>query len=209
MGRDHTDSIAEFSILYRSGVSAVLEVAARTDEAEWVRPACGDWSAADTARHCLAVARWYHLWLDRSLQGNLEPPFPLEDMDDENEAALAALRDVETAVVVQQFEESAMAYLNRAVGHWDHAFAFPYGLVEVGEHAGLAASEWHVHAWDMSTVTERRYVPDEPAALFRAAGRGFAATEGGLRGRLLSAAVPLAARLSPWETLLKRSGRTP
>lgn len=36
--------------------------------------------------------------------------------------------------------------MERALNHWDLPFACPYGLVTVGLHCAVAATEWHLHA---------------------------------------------------------------
>ena len=60
---------------YRAGVDAFAEVAGRIDGSGWDLPACGSWTAAETARHVASVAGWYHDWLDRALAGDHSRPF--------------------------------------------------------------------------------------------------------------------------------------
>ena len=60
--------------LYDEGVDAFAGAAGRLDPGAWALAACGDWTAADLARHVLAVAGWYHDWLDRAEHGDAEPP---------------------------------------------------------------------------------------------------------------------------------------
>ena len=84
-----------------------------------------------------------------------------------------------------------------------------YGTVRVGLHCGVAATEWHLHAWDLSHALEHRHQPQDPQALFIAAGTCLAEARGGLGGAVLRLLVPLGARSNPWSTILRRSGRSP
>ena len=111
------------------GVQAVERVARQLGSADWEQPACGHWSGTETARHLLAVARWYHAWLDRALAGDKAQPFPARDMDEQNRQALVDLSDLEAVNAIAGFAESAEAYVDRALNHWDLPFGYPYGLV--------------------------------------------------------------------------------
>lgn len=197
------------SRLFRDGVESVELVGAGLSQRAWEEPACGDWTATQTARHLVAVARWYHEWLDRAIAGDASPPFAASDMDQRNEDALAAIGDLSGPDAISEFAESATAYSSRAIDHWDLPYGYPYGTVTVGLHCGVAATEWHLHAWDLSYSSERRHRPQDPAALFTAAGMCLAAATGGLRGAVLRQLIPLGSRRGPWSTILKKSGRTP
>jgi len=193
--------------LFESGVAAVAEQAEHLDGAAWASPACGDWTAAETCGHVLCVSRWYHAWLDRALAGEMTRPFTEAEMDAQNAAALADLGPMSGSDAVAAFAGSALEYLERVVRHWDVPYAYPYGVATAGLHAGIAATEWHLHAWDLSQVTGSPHTPDDPDGLFLAAGACLAAHSGRLQSALMSVAVPIAARRSPWQTMLKRSGR--
>ena len=200
------DQVAD---LYRHGVAAARAVAGRFDPSDWDRPACGHWSGIETARHLLAVARWYHSWLDRALAGDSSRPFDGSDIDARNELALAALDGMPGGQAVAEFADAALSYLERAEANWDVPFGYPFGVVTVGLHCGAAASEWHLHAWDLSTVAPPLHRPGDAGLLFRAAGECVARATGGLTGAVIGRLLPVGARLSPWQTLLKRSGRRP
>lgn len=195
--------------LYVDGVESVAGVASALSSQAWEAPACGHWSGIETARHLLAVARWYHESLDRAIAGDASPPFPPSAMDQRNEESLAQIGDVSAQDAIAEFAETATGYLDRAAAHWNVAYGYPYGTVTVGLHCGVAAAEWHLHAWDLSTSLERRHEPENPEGLFVAAGACLAAAQGGLRGRVLRGLVPLGARRHPWATILERSGREP
>lgn len=193
--------------LYRTGVESVQMITAGFSDEAWELPACGHWNGTETARHLLAVARWYHAWLDRAIAGDASPPFPLAEMDQRNEAALADIGDMPGPEAIAEFAAAAASYLGRAAEHWTLPFGYPRGTVTVGLHCGVAATEWHLHAWDLSHAAARRHEPEDAEALFVAAGTCLAEAQGGLRGATLRALVPIGARRNPWQTILKRSGR--
>jgi uncharacterized protein (TIGR03083 family) len=193
--------------LYTEGVDGVVAQAVGLTSAQWSAPACGSWSAADTMRHLVSVAGWYHDWLDRAIEGDESRPFPGEQIDAYTAAALDEQQHLTPDEAVAEFRRSATDYLERAGEHLDLPYAFPFGTVTVGLHLGVAAAEWHLHAWDLSATTDHRYRPDEPGALMLAVGQCVAAASGGFKGAVVRRVTPLAARRSPWETLLRRSGR--
>ena len=87
-------------------------------------------------------------------------------------------------------------------------FGYPRGTVTAGLHAGVAAVEWHVHAWDFAHAVDLEYAPADAGVLFVAAARCQMAMLGGFRGRAGVRAAKLAARRNPWEQLLQHMGRT-
>jgi uncharacterized protein (TIGR03083 family) len=194
--------------VYRDGVAAVVSVAADLRDDTWGRPACGKWSASDTARHVLAVVRWYDTWLDRALTGDASSPFPASSIDQRNDEEITAFSGIDGPNAVALFEVEALAYLARAESHWDTPFGYPYGTATVGLHLGAAATEWHLHASDLATAMERTHMPRNGAALFRAAGACLAQTKPPLRRVILRLLVPIGALSKPWTTILRRSGRS-
>lgn len=197
----------EVAQIYLDGVEAVVNVVGGFAPDQWSRPACGSWTAADTVRHLASVAGWYHSWLDRAIEGDTSRPFRGEQIDAYTAAALRDRRDQPAAEATEEFDRSAREYLARADEHREQPFGFPFGTVTVGLHLGVAAAEWHLHAWDLSVASERRHRPNDPGALLRSVGECVAAASGGVKGGLVRRVVPLVARRTPWETLLRRSGR--
>ena len=197
---------AEVSRTYVDGVDAIAAVAAGFTDEQWAAPACGAWSAVETVRHVAAVADWYHDWLDRAIVGDTSRPFAADDIDLMTERSLRALEHLDGSAAVERFTARSTDYLHRLNDHWDLPYSYPFGNVTVGLHAGVAAAEWHLHAWDLSAASTR-HQPAEPDVLLIAAGRCVAAAEGGLKGAVLSRLVPVAAKRSPWQQMLKRSGR--
>ena len=195
--------------LYDEGVEGFAAASDGLAPGEWEVVACGAWTVTDVARHVLAVAGWYHAWLDRAERGVAEPPFAVPELAAHNAAALSELGGLSGSDAVAQFVASASAYRDRLPDHWDLPFGYPRGTVTAGLHAGVAACEWHLHAWDVARALGRAYRVSDPATLYAAVGDCTATAEGGVRGRLAAALVPLGSRLRPWEALLRRSGRAP
>jgi len=196
--------------LYDEGVDRFAALAGRLQPRDdWERPACGSWTAAELARHVLAVAGWYHTWLDRAESGDASAPFDAEQLAAQNAAALAALEDLPGPDAVTRFVESAHAYRGRVLAEWDLPYGYPRGTVTAGLHAGVAACEWHLHTWDLARARGLDHRPSDPGALFAAAGACLARARGGVGGRVTAAFIPLGSRLGPWHSLLRRSGRTP
>jgi uncharacterized protein (TIGR03083 family) len=192
--------------LYRSGVAAIQTITSSFDE-EWGRPACGQWDATDTVRHLVCVADWYHQWLDRALDGDATRPFDESEFETRNAKGVAAFQDLNGPQAVDRFAERTASYLERASQSWNLPYGFPAGTITVGLHVGIAATEWHLHAWDLTAGEPDRHQPTNPAELFLAAGAAMAEAVGGIQGHTLSVMVPLGAKRSPWKTLLKQTGR--
>jgi len=192
--------------LYLEGVEAIERITASADGTDWSKPACGEWTAAETARHLVGVIDWYSHWLDRAIEGESTRPFAEAEIDARNSAAIAELGDLDGPEAIERFGAGARSYSDRAQQHWDLPYSYPFGVVTVGLHLGIAATEWHLHAWDLS-VGDTKHEPTDAAALFTAAGAAVVTRTGGLKGRLLGLVIPLAAKRSPWATLVKKSGR--
>jgi hypothetical protein len=191
--------------LYASGVDAVEEHTKAWSPEQWQRTVCGRWSATDLAGHLVYVVGWYHSWLDRAEAGDAEPPFPTTDLASRNAEALATLDAEDGDARIQRFGIEARRYAGRVDAAWDLPYGFPRGTVTTGLHFGIAATEWHLHAWDFSAGTHE---PAQPRELFMAAGTALTTAQGGAMGRVSAAMVPLVSRRKPWEQLLKHSGRS-
>ena len=203
-------SQSEVLALYHEGVDAFVGEAAALDDRGWARPACGEWSATELARHVLAVIGWYHDWLDRAEAGDASPAFPIADLDARNardQAEMAAHAALDGPAATERFGVRAERYADRLAHTWDLPYGYPRGTVTAGLHAGMAAVEWHVHAWDLARSAGRDRVPSRPDRLFLAAADCQAAVTGGVRGAATDRLAPLGSRLRPWGELLKRLGR--
>jgi hypothetical protein len=195
--------------LYDEGVEAFAGLAGALTGTEWDRPACGKWSATVLTRHVAAVAGWYHEWLDRAEGGDAAPPFRAEELATRNELALAPLVVSSGPDALELFLTRARSYRARLPEAWDLPYGYPRGTVTAGLHAAVAATEWHLHAWDLARSGGSGHRPSDPEALYRGVGACLARAQSGLKGRIAAILVPVGARLSPWEALLRRSGRAP
>jgi uncharacterized protein (TIGR03083 family) len=195
--------------LFDEGTEAFARLARALAGVDWDREACGEWSAAALTRHVAAVAGWYHEWLDRAELGDASLPFPGRELAAQNESALASLAATTGPEALELFVTRARSYAERLPASWNLPYGYPRGTVTAGLHAAMAATEWHLHAWDLGRSTGSGHRPSDPDALYRGAGACLAAAQGGLKGRIAAILVPVGARLSPWEALLRRSGRAP
>jgi hypothetical protein len=80
----------------------------------------------------------------------------------EREVKKAASHSVSGTLAL--FESSATAYLQRAQPHRRIA-PFQIGGGCVGDAMGIAAIEWHIHAWDLWQAGGQDYRPDSAAVL--------------------------------------------
>ncbi len=55
--------------LYLEGVEAIERITASIDGTDWSKPACEEWTAAETARHLVGAIDWNSHWLDRAIDG--------------------------------------------------------------------------------------------------------------------------------------------
>ncbi len=200
-------SVADLEGNYLAGVEAVEETVASFKSEDWDGPGCGKWTAVETVRHLVGVIDWYEEWLERALRGVHDRPFGVDEFEQRNDDAINDRKNLDGVEATSDFGSKARRYLDRAVDHLDVPFGYPAGTVTVGLHLGVAAAEWHLHAWDLAGGRGVTYEPDDAASLFLGAGACVAATKGGVGGRLLGLAVPIAAKRSPWKTMLKESGR--
>lgn len=195
---------------YDEGVRAIAQFASEREGRAWHKTIVGEWSAHELARHLVVVSGWYHEWLDRALAGNAEQPFPAKQLDDRNELAILDIRDVDGPEAIDQFVERATTYADRlrsaaASGDWDTPYGFAHGIATVGGHAGIAAGEWHLHAWDLSGGA---WAPTDPSGLYLAVGSGMTATQSRLKQKVTRRVVARIANGEPWLDLLGRSGRS-
>jgi uncharacterized protein (TIGR03083 family) len=213
MARPQPDAVLA---LYTEGMDAFVEMAGRLGEEHWRQPVTDQWTATDLAGHVLVVARWYHEWLDRAEEGVRGRPFAYDELASRNASALAALPSATGPERVAEFAAAATAYAERLPATWDLRYGFPYGTVTAGVHAGAAASEWHVHCWDLGRAAGATHRPSDPALLYECLGTALTAARTGLLPDRLRLALSrwtvqraVARTADPWAALLDRSGRQP
>ncbi len=202
---------------YRDGVTVICELAARFNDAQWAAPTpCGDWRAADVAGHLRCMADDLHEYLDDApysrlarLMGTGFPAATLaRKQARQNAAELAILPDEPAPEHIAAFAASARSYATRIAPLWDQPHHYYRDtVVTVGEMAGVACGEWHVHAWDLARSLGMDYRPAAPDLVFD----GWWAGSPQLRppeaaGLLVAAPVDAG---DVWETLLNVFGRDP
>ncbi|MGH3322315.1 MAG: maleylpyruvate isomerase N-terminal domain-containing protein [Streptosporangiaceae bacterium] len=160
---------------YLDGIAVISELSRGFAAADWKAPTpCTEWLASDLVAHLRCVADDYHELLDDG-PGNrlarLMAPTPPPDklarhLARQNAAELAALPSVEPPAHVWAFVRSARRHARRLPTVWDEP-CFTYGgrSCTVGDHAGVACIEWHVHAWDLAYAIGKSYRPADPEAL--------------------------------------------
>ena len=197
--------IAQFD----EGAAAIADLAAKREGRAWHKTVVGEWSGHELARHLVAVVGWYHEWLDAALAGDASQPFPAKQLDGRNELAVLDLTDLEGPAAIEQFVNQANHYGERlrsaASQDWATPYGFAHGVSTVGGHAGIAAAEWHLHAWDLSGGS---WSPSDPSELYLAVGDGMTATQPRWKQAITRRVVQRIAGGEPWLDLLKRSGRS-
>ena len=168
---------------YRDGITVICELAARFDDAP-------------------------HSRLARLMATGFPAATLARKQARQNAAELAVLPDVPAPEHIAAFAESARSYAARAGSQWDQPHHYYRdAVVTVGEMAGVACGEWHVHAWDLARSLGMDYRPADPDLVFD----GWWAGSPQLRppeaaGLLVAAPV---AEGDVWETLLSVFGRDP
>jgi hypothetical protein len=198
--------------VYLDGVVGVERSTASLTVDQWAAPVCGTWTATELARHLVGVVGWYHHWLDRALAGDTTMPFPRTELDARAQAELDAAPARSGPEAVKRFSVDAHHYLERASGVPDLPYGYPLGTITVGLHLGVAACEWHLHAWDLSGAgapARVRHRPVDERSLFLAAGDAVAATSAPAKRALQRTGVRMAAGRRAWERILRESGRRP
>ncbi|MFI0352057.1 maleylpyruvate isomerase N-terminal domain-containing protein [Actinomadura sp. 9N407] len=188
---------------YHDGVRAIRALAARVPD--WNVPTpCADWQAIDLAGHLRCVAENFLEYLQDSPDSRLAKLFArdaatavlIRQQARQNAAELAVLPPEPGAERIMAFTVSAGAYADLMPDMWDRTHLIYRGTkYTVGDHAGAACVEWHLHAWDLARAIGADYRPRDPALLVSAWHWGVPH-------------LPLASG-DDWESVLRSSGRAP
>jgi len=187
---------------YREGVAAIRGLAAECDDWSAVTP-CADWQAIDLAGHLRCVAENYLEFLQEAPDSRLAKLFAqdaasavlIRQQARQNAAELAVLPAESGRERIMSFTVSASAYLDLMQDAWDRTHLIFRGTkYTVGDHAGAATIEWHLHAWDLARALGGDYRPQDPDLLVSAWRCGVPH-------------LPLADG-DPWITVLRSSGRS-
>jgi uncharacterized protein (TIGR03083 family) len=195
--------------VHRDGIEALAGFGPAADPELWSRQVCGMWTGGELAGHVLQVSRWYHQWLDRAEAGESDPPFPAKQLATQNQQALNSLPLSSGPERLATFRRSAVDYTQRLEGTWDLPYGFPSGTVTAGQHAAVAAMEWHAHAWDLARASGADHRPVDPDTLLEAVVDAWSGRHGAVRRVVGRSASPVVRRVvgDPWPFLLRNTGR--
>lgn len=160
---------------YREGVSAICGLADTFSDDDWTgQTPCTDWEAVDLAGHLRCMADDYLEWLDEGPNNRLARLMAQASSAAElarqrarqNAAELALLRRARPSAHIEAFAAATEQHVERLPARW-HQPCFSYAGREcmVGDHAGAACVEWHVHAWDLARTIGRTHRPADPELL--------------------------------------------
>lgn len=182
--------------VYDDGIAGVRRTAAAITD--WSLPTpCSGWNASELAGHLLAIVRYYHRLLDAAVLAHPLVDLPRgRQLEEMNASDLAALppergpRRISKFVADAQRSRLLLAEVDwdMQIGSWE-----ALGPLTVEQHTGLAALEWHVHAWDLAKAMGHEHRPLAPEILAQAA-------------RVLPAPMPAG---DPWTATLRWTGREP
>lgn len=188
---------------YQDGVRAIQALADGVGDWEAATP-CAEWRLIDLAGHLRCVAENFLEYLQDAPDSRLATLFArdaaaavlIRQQARQNAAELAVLPPEPGPDRIMAFGVSAGAYADLMPDMWDRTHLIYRGTkYSVGDHAGAACVEWHLHAWDMARAIGETYQPRDPDLLVSAWHWGVPH-------------LPLAAG-DPWESVLRSSGRSP
>jgi len=198
---------------YDAGVAAICQLAEQFDDVTWgAQTPIPEWRAFEVAGHLRCIADDFHEYLDeapvsryaRLMATGAHPDTLARKLARQNAAELAALADAPPAEHIAAFAVSARSYAARLAAVWDlphHQYRDT--VVTVGGMAGAAATEWHLHAWDLARALGLDYRPADAAAV-------LAGWQVGMPHLPLAGWSPGARsvrHLDPWHAVLAASGR--
>ena len=170
--------------LYDEGVDAFAAAAGALGPGGWAAPPAANgrratWPATSSPWRSGTTAGW-----TGPSVGDAAPPFGVSELAARNAAALEELRRARRPRGGRRGSWSiAGRYRARLPGATGTCpSGTPGARSRAGLHAGTAACEWHLHAWDLAHASGRGHRPSDPAALYSAAGACLAAAEGGVEG---------------------------
>jgi hypothetical protein len=184
----------------RSGVTAAADAAVHAEPT--AATGCAGWRVHDLTRHLEAIAGAYVLWAGAALGGRIMTLRTGDELAAYNTAMLDRLPDLPTPEHVDRFRALATDHARLVAAGWDLPMARTAAGVPltVGEHAIVAATEWHVHAWDLASGRDRRHEPGPATLVLCAAWDAVLAPALGADPN---------ARPDTWTSLLTATGRTP
>lgn len=184
-----------------AGIDAVV-AAVRDGRPDAASP-CTGWDALTVVRHLEGIAGAYVLWAGSSLGGRIARMRTGVEAADYNATILARLPRLGLAEHLDRFVTLACDHVRLARVTWTTPMLQTPDdvILSVGQHAGVAAVEWHVHAWDLARSQGRQHTPDaDSLAVCVGAWEEVLAD---VAGRALDDEA------AAWPALLAATGRTP
>ncbi|MFI0481263.1 maleylpyruvate isomerase N-terminal domain-containing protein [Actinomadura sp. 9N215] len=188
---------------YQDGMQAIRALAKGVGDWDVPTP-CADWQLIDLAGHLRCVAENFLEYLQDAPDSRLATLFAqdaasavlIRQQARQNAAELAVLPPEPGPERIMAFGVSAGAYADLMPDMWDRTHLIYRGTkYTVGDHAGAACVEWHLHAWDMARAIGAGYRPRDPDLLVSAWHWGVPH-------------LPLSSG-DAWESVLRSSGRSP
>lgn len=194
-GRDVTMAAIE------AGIDAVETVATGSDPG---RPtACPAWTVHDLVRHLEAIAGAYVLWVGAAIGGRVGTMRTPDALRAYNDRMLRRLPELSTDEHLRRFRALADDHLRLVGTGWEQPMMRTPGdaVLRVGDHGGVAALEWHLHAWDLGGASGGGHRPSDRVAELLCATWDDALADVTDTLRDTSEA--------PWPSLLAATGRIP
>ncbi len=142
-GRDATMAAIE------AGIVAVETAAAGSDPGH--PTACPAWTVHDLVRHLEAIAGAYVLWVGAAIGGRVGALRTPDALRAYNDRMLQRLPQLPTEQHLERFRALADDHRRLVGAGWEQPMLRTPGdtVLRVGDHGGVAALEWHLHAWDL------------------------------------------------------------
>ena len=183
----------------RVGIAAVEN--ACHDQHDWHVPTpCARWDALTLLRHLHAISAEYLAWIDDARLELVGHAKLKAQRVAANDIALEALPTLRPDAHLTSFRSKALRHLQFADRWWDLTVKLTTtGTWTVGEHVGIAAIEYHVHAWDLRRSQGRDHRAGDARLL----------TEVWTRHLAAPLKTPVPEGDDPWEALVRATGRDP
>lgn len=150
----------------RIQIGRVADLSKLIGPTQWNEPSrCEAWTISDVYGHLATDFERFGEWLEESLAGATDPPFPLEQLGADNAARLEQLTGVPGPSRVAVFARAASVWLARAETLDPQTpQRHPRGAITVGTQLWWAATECAIHGWDIATALAIPWDPPAAAA---------------------------------------------
>lgn len=144
-----------------AGILAVEAAAAESDPEH--PTACPAWTVHDLVRHLEAIAGAYVLWVGAAIGGRIGTMRTPDALVAYNDRMLQRLPELPTAQHLERFRALAGDHVQLVRTGWEQPMMRTPGdtVLSVGDHGGVAALEWHLHAWDLGGASGGAHRPSD------------------------------------------------